>query len=136
MFVTRFISLFSFKKTLNFAIFVLFNLFSGFIFAQKSIEFSEKVTLISNLPVVSSFPNPAMIGDEMTIQLHFETASITENTTYSLRVSDESGRVILESILPDEFEFSVSADRFDAGLYYVQFFENGHLFETDELWIK
>jgi hypothetical protein len=135
-FVTRFIFTFLMKNMRNLSFLTLFCFFSTFLNAQKLGLISEKSVSNLTLPTVTHFPNPANVGDEMTIQLHFENTEINENSTFLMRISDETGRLVVESELPDELEFAISAEKFGSGLYFMQYFENGHLFETDELWIK
>jgi hypothetical protein len=135
-FVTRFIFTFLMKNISNLSFLTFFCFFSTFLTAQKSNLISEKNVSNLTFPTVTHFPNPANVGDEMTIQLHSENIEMNENSTFLMRISDETGRLVVESELPDEIEFTISAEKFGSGLYFIQYFENGHLFETDELWIK
>ena len=110
-------------------------LFSENATAQKSQnEFTPKGGAIE-MPDASCFPNPLAAGSSLSLSVE-ASESVLEHSVFSVKIMDENGNSLFAAELPDELEFTPPSDRFRAGLYYVQFFQNGNLFETQELLIK
>lgn len=110
--------------------------FSNLGFAQQSSGFTPKGVAATEMPEVVCYPNPASAGNPLTIKLAEIQTTNFESETISVRIADEHGRVLFSAELPDELEFTPPADRFPKGNYYLQYYQNGRLFQTEELRIE
>ena len=90
---------------------------------------------VEQMPEATCFPNPLAPGASLTISVE-APPTVHETANFSVKIMNENGQPLYASDLPDELEFTPPRDRFSTGVYYVQFFQNGRLFETQELLIK
>lgn len=104
------------------------------VFGQQTARGAGEIS-VDQMPEASCFPNPLAPGASLTISVEVP-ATVLETATFSVKIIDESGQQLYSAELPDELEFTPPRDRFSRGVYYVQFFQNGRLFETQELLIK
>lgn len=104
------------------------------IFGQQTARGVSDVSF-DQMPEATCFPNPLAPGASLTISVKVPT-TVLETATFSVKIIDDGGQQLYAAELPDELEFTPPRDRFSRGVYYVQFFQNGRLFETQELLIK
>jgi hypothetical protein len=110
--------------------------FVALFFCAAQISFAQKSQspAFENLPEGACFPNPIVRGHFLTIKI--DEVAANESQVFEARILDDQGRLVFAAPLPDELELQLDEKRFSVGLYVVQFFQNGELFETDELVVQ
>lgn len=108
-------------------------MFALALFASKSAKAQQPAEPLDErgIPEGKCFPNPAVRGAALSIQV--SEFSVDEGQIFEAKIIDDGGKLVFSAVLPDELEIVVDEQRFKAGFYVVQFFQNGRLFETSEL---
>lgn len=122
------------NRLLTSLLFFVTFLAAGSAFGQTTARGVDQIS-VEQMPEASCFPNPLMRGGSLTISVE-ASATVLETATFTVKIMNENGQALYSAELPDELEFTPPRDRFSTGVYYVQFFQNGRLFETQELLIK
>ncbi len=122
---------FSFQKAFLSTVFTLIAAgFWNFAAAQGSVFQSN----FEAMPEAQFFPNPVAVGDFLKLKIQENVPN--ERAVFSVKILDEKGQTVFAAEMPDELELLMDRSRFAPGLFIAQFYENGRLFEQDELIVR
>ncbi len=103
--------------------------------AQKADAFSGEKNVFDEMPEIVCFPNPAYSNSPVTIKIA-SPEIVAAAGLISVRITNEQGRVLFSAELPEKLEFTPSAYHFTKGNFYLQYYQNGRLFQTEELRVE